>query len=258
MPLRASLTAVIFAFAACLSAPVAALPSVTVLADSSMGATIAEIARTYSREQGVVTNTAFTSPAAQEREINEGGSADVLITPRLSWIEQMKTQGLVDVNSQLTVARNRMALAGPVNSPLKVDMEKGFPTLALMREMAGEPGFVVGNPETLLEGVYGREALRSLGVNEDLEEYTLYVKHLDQMFDMVRNGNAYGIFFYSSTIRRDGVRVLDLLPETSHRPIVYDAVAIAGENMAEARKFIEYLKSATARKILRENGFLTE
>ncbi len=256
MPLRNSILALVFALGFARAAY--ALPSVTVLADPTMGAAIAEIARNYSRDQSTVANTAFTSSTEQEHEITEGGSADVLITPRQNWIDQLKTQGLLDVNSQTTVAKNRMALVGPVDSPITARIQNGFPTVPLIQQMEGEQLFVMGNPETLMEGVYGKEALRSLDVAGDLEEHTLYIKNLDQMFDMVRKQHAYGIFFYSSTISRDGVRVIDLLPENSHHPIEYYAVAIAGENMSEARKFIEYLKGSTARKILRDNGFAAD
>lgn len=235
-------------------APAYALPSVTILADPTMGAAMAEIARNYSREHGVVANTSFTPSIQQANEINEGSSADVLITPKTLWIEQLKTQGLIDVYSQMLVAKNRIALVGPIDSPIE-PQDKAFPTVALINAMGTEQLFMVGNPETLAEGVYGKEALRSLDAAGDMEQYTLYVRQQEQMFDMVRKQHAYGLFFSSSTISHDGVRTIQLLPESSHHPIEYYAVAIAGENMAEARKFLEYLKSSGARKVLRESGF---
>jgi molybdate transport system substrate-binding protein len=153
------------------------------------------------------------------------------------------------------VARNRLALVGPADSPLQVALLKKFPTAALINQMGGEQAFVVGNPETLMAGIYGKEALRKLNVADDLEPYTLYIRQMDEMFDMVLRQHAYGIFLYSSTINQAGLRVLDVLPENSHRPIAYYAVVIAGDNMNEARKFLEYLKTADAKKIFRENGF---
>jgi molybdate transport system substrate-binding protein len=244
------------ALAAILLPPAAwAINSVTVMADSSMGNVIAEIARNYSSEYQVVVNTSFIPPAIQEAQINEGGSADVLVTPRQPWIDRLKTQGLIDVYSQSLIARNKMALVGPIDSSLKADLKQKFPVAELINHMDGEQGFVLGNPETLMEGVYGKEALRALGAAEYLEPYTLYIKQLDQMFDMVRKHHSYGLFLYSSTVSRSGIRVLDVLPEYSHTPIDYYGVVIAGENMDEARKFLEYLKGPSARKVLRENGF---
>ena len=238
--------------------PARAITSVTVMADNTISMAMAQIARNYSRDKQVVVNASFASPAAQEIQSKEGGSADILITPKLPWIEQLKSQGLVDVYSQSTVARNRLALVGPVDSDLKVHVVKDFQTAGLINAMGGEQAFVIGNPQNLMEGIFGKEALRNLGVADDLEPYTLYIKQFDQMFDMVAKQHAYGVFLNSSIISKDGVRVIDMLPEDSHHPMDYYAVVIAGDNMAEARKFMEYLKSPDIKRLLRENGFTVD
>ncbi len=242
-----------------LSSPAHTLMSVhtiTLMADHSMGIAIAEIARSYTRDRHVAVNISFAPSAMQATQIMEGAAADVLITPKLAWIEQLKAQGLTDVYSQTPIARGRLALAGPGDSPLTVNLKERFPRAALINQMEGEQRFVVGHPETLMEGVYGREALRNLRVSGDLEAYTLYIKRLDEMIEMVAQHHAYGVFFHSTVIGRSDVRVLDLLPEKSHKPIEYHAVVIAGENMDEARKFLEYLKSYEAKSILQRNGFV--
>lgn len=237
------------------AAPAHAIGSVTVMADTSAGIAIAEIARDYSRARQVVVNTSFALPKAQEAQITEGGAADILITRDQPWIEQLKTQGLVDIYSQTLVARNQLALVGPVGSPLKIDWKTIFPVADFIQAMGGEPNLLVGNPETLAEGIYGKDALRSLGIADDLEPYTLYIKRRSDMFDMVRQHGSYGLFFYSSALGQPGTQVIGVLPEATHKPIQYYAVVIAGENMDEARKFMSYLKSPAARKILRDSGF---
>jgi molybdate transport system substrate-binding protein len=236
--------------------PAHAMETVTIMADSSMSVAMAQMARDYSQRSNVIVSTSFLSNLEQQQQINEGAAADVVVTPNLAWIEDLKAQGLVDVYSQMPIAKNQLALVGPLASPLNVKLANGFPTAALIQLFGWEQSFVIGSPDMLQEGVYAKEALRNLGVAGDLEEYTLYIKRLDQMFDMVENHNAYGIFFYSSTIGRAGIRVLDLFPDDSHKPIEYDAVVIAGDNMEQARKFIKYLQSEVAKSILRENGFL--
>lgn len=238
------------------STPCFAISTVTVMADNSLSIAMTALARDYSKNNNAVVNSSFASSATQQEQISEGGAADILITPKLPWIEDLKTQGLVDVYSQTPIARNRIALVAPVASPLQVKIEEGFPTAQLIQQFGWEPGFVIGSPDALEEGTFSKEALRNVGAAGDLEEYTLYVKRLDQMFDMVANHGMYGLFFYSSTVGKAGIRVLDLLPENTHKPIEYNAVVIAGDNMDEARKFLEYLKSDNAKEILRDNGFL--
>lgn len=244
---------VAYIFAA--ASPVYAIGSVTVMADSSMSMAVAQIARSYSRERQLVVNTSFAPPKAQEAQITEGGAADVLITPQQPWIDELKTQGLVDIYSQNVIARNQLALVGPATSTLQVDWKTRFPIASLIHEMEGEPNFIIPNPETLAEGGNSKEALRNLGIAGDLEPYTLYIKRLSDMLGMVENRESYGVFLYSNIIGRSGLKLLSLLPENTYNPIQYYAVVIAGDNMDEARKFMAYMKSPAAKKILRDNGF---
>lgn len=232
-----------------------AVSSVTVMADSSMSTAISALARSYSKKHQVVVNTSFAPQITQQVQIIDGVAVDVVITPKQSWINELKTQGLVDINSQMVVARGRLALVGPADTTLKVAARDAFPTTALITRMNFEPGFVVGYPENLMEGVYGKEALRNLGAADDIEPYTLYVKEREQMFSMVENQGNYGLFFYASALGRRGVQVLALVPENAHKPIDYFGVAIAGENMKEARDFLAYIKTKEAADVLSRYGF---
>jgi molybdate transport system substrate-binding protein len=193
----------------------------------------------------------------QQAQITEGAAADVLITPQSSLIDALKTQGLVDVYSQIVLAKDALVLAGPKDSSLDISLAHGFPAELLITQMGGEPGFVVGNPQNLPEGVYGKEALRAMNVSADLEPYTLYVKRRDQMLEMLSTKD-YGVVFNSDVAGRDAIRVLDRFPDNSYQPIQYYAVILAGDNMASARKFLDYLKSDAAKRVLRANGFAAD
>jgi molybdate transport system substrate-binding protein len=252
MPIRIALLALLI-----WPYPALALSSVTVMADNNLSVAMAEIARSYSRDRGVIVNTSFAPAKSQEAQITEGDSGDILITPDLKWIENLKTQGLVDIYSQTQLARDRLALVGPLSSPLHARLLQNFPVTQIIEHLGGEQGFVIGNPETLPEGVYSKEALRKLNVAADLEPYTLFIKNREQMFDIVITQKAYGLFFYTTAVGQAGVRVIDMLPEDSYTPIWYYAVVIAGDNMNEARRFLDYLKSTKTKNILKKNGFLT-
>ena len=257
MQVRASLLSFLWFLLLGITSPVYAIGTVTVLADSSMNLAMADLARDYSKYRQVVVNVSLATESAQETQIAEGGSADILITPKQSWIETLKTKGLMDVHSQTVVADNQLVLVGPQDSTFRASISKTFPTAAVISQIEGEQAFVIGNPATQSSGAYAKEALRKLGAADDLEPYTLYVKNFDQMLDMVRQSHAFGVFFSSMVQGVDGVQVMDVFPKSSHRPITYYGVAIAGDNMDEARQFLAYLKSPSAKKILTKNGFVT-
>jgi molybdate transport system substrate-binding protein len=228
------------------------------MADTSLGIAVTRIARNYSRYKNIVVNTSFASQYAQQEQINEGAAIDIIITSKTAWIDELKRQGLVDIYSKTLLAGDRLALVGAVNANVASAEPGRFPALAIIKASGGDPVFLLGNPQFLIEGAYAKEALRNLGVAEDLEPYTLYVKRLDQMFNMVVNQQAFGICFYSSTTRRTDMKVIDVLPESSYKKIHYYAVAIASDNMDEARKFMEYLKTSEVKDIFKEEGFVVD
>ena len=250
-------TKIIFALLLSLiSIPAVALESVTVLADKSMDMTVIEMAKQYSVSKGVVVNTSFLTAAEQERQIAEGGAADVLITPDLEWIGQLKLQGLLDVYSQVTLASNQLVLIAPYDNYIDVDLTQGMPAAKIIRAIGFEQNFMIGNPQYMSDGIYAKEALRAMNVAEQLEEYTLYIKRPDQIEPMVKGRGAYGVFLLSTVRNLSGVRVLSVLPQHTYQPVQYYAVVIAGDNMDEARKFMEYLKSKAARRLLINNGYV--
>jgi molybdate transport system substrate-binding protein len=254
--LRALGYVVVFLYYTFGSVPAFAIHSISVLADNTIDIALAELARDYSRSKQVIVNTSFASKAMHDTQILEGGAADILITSQPFWIEELKNKGLIDVASRTTIASNQLALVGPLDNTLDIKIEKYFPTAALIKQMANEPMFVVANPGTQIAGIYGKEALRTIGASDDLEPYTLYIREPSQMIGMVSKQNAYGVFLNSTVARRSDVQVLDIFPTSSHQPITYFAVVIAGDNMEEARNFLAYLQQASAKKILKRNGFI--
>lgn len=239
-------------------ADVLKLPNVTVMADHSLSLVVSEIARNYSRSRQTIVNTSFLPQKIQQEQISDGEAADILITSKVEWINDLKLQGLIDVHSQTKFAKDRLVLIGNNETSVMSAGVGRFPTFDIIKAGNGEPVFILGNPEFLMEGAYGKDAMRSFGANDDLEPYTLYVKRLDEMFDMVINQQAFGICLYSSVMDRDDMKIIDILPESAHKPIVYNAVVIASDNMNEARKFLEYLKSTEVHKILTKYGFVVD
>jgi len=230
------------------------LPSITVMADNSLSIAIAKIARNYSQKKQVVVNTSFSQQKIQQQQINDGAAADILITTKTPWLEELKQQGLVDIYSQTMLAKNRLVLVGQGGNNVVMDSKSGFPTTQIINFSGGEPMFVLGHPEMRADSIYAKEALRNLGAANDLEPYTLYIKQMEQFFELIANQEAFGICFYSDVQGRKDIKIIGALPESSHAPIVYYGVVIAGNNMNEARKFMEYLKSSEARKTLKDSG----
>lgn len=246
---------------ACLAllAPAAAsaqetLPSLAVMADASLSLPLAEITRNYARARRSAVALGMVDAQEGARLIAEGATADVLITARDSWLEQLRQQGLVDIYSEAQVTRGNLVLVSPPGVQLPLSLESGFPTGPLLLAMGTDPLFIVPHPETLPEGGAAREALRKMEADADLEPYTVYLRSRRQIERQVREQRAYGLML-GSEAKRLGMRVIADMPQRAYTPILYRSVVLAGEKMAEARKFTEYLKSPEAQEVFIAYGF---
>jgi len=231
-----------------------ALSNITIMADSSTSLAVSKLAREYARIQNVGVSTSFIEPRMQAEQILEGSSADILITPDAKWIESLQNQGLIDVHSKVEFGRGRMALVGSENTTLTMKLTNNFMVAPLVHAMGDQPGLMVGNPEYIPVGKYAKEALRSLGALDVLEPYTLYLKSTDEMVEQVTKHDGYGVFPYGEALLMEHAKIIDVFPETTHSPLIYYAVVIAGENMEEARKFMKFLATGAAKNTIRSSG----
>ncbi len=248
----------LLAFASVLlcSAPAQALSSLTILADNSASIAVSKLARDYARQQNISVTTSYTDRREQVLQIQEGAAADVLITSDARWIEDLQTQGLIDIYSKMEFGRGRMALVGPASSDITLKLTNNFMAAPLVHAMNSEPLLLIGNPEYVPEGKFARESLRSVGALDVLEPYTLYLKSMDEMIEQVTTRGAFTVMLYAQALLLEDAKVVDVFSESGHSPIMYYAVVVAGDNMEAARHFMVFLASTPARNIIRNSGML--
>lgn len=228
--------------------------NLTVMADNGASIAVTKLAREYVRLQDVSVSTSFIEKSTQSSQILEGGAADILITQDAKWIDELQLQGLIDIYSKIEFARGRIALVGPAESTLSMNLGGNFVAAPLVNAMQSEQELFLGNPEYIPEGKYAREALRNLGALYVLEPYTLYLKSYDEIVEQVTQHKAYAIFPYGQALLLEKAKIIDVFPENSHSIIPYYAVVIAGDNMDEARKFIKFLTSERAKNTINGAG----
>lgn len=231
--------------------------SITVVADPSLSLPLTKIARKYSKEKQISVAIAFFPAARQESEFaaNEGAAYDVLITPRVKLLESLKQQGMVDIYSEVVVARNRLVLTAAVKNDFHASLANAFPLNDFLTYFQGQPKLLVGNPEAMIEGSIAREALRKQGVLEDLEPYTLYISSLPEMMTMVQDEGKLAFMFESDARQHEGLKIVDHMALGSYEPVSYIGVVLAGDKMEDARAFLDYIRQSAQQDILQSYYF---
>lgn len=181
--------------------------------------------------------------------------ADIFIATRGHTIQTLKNQGLIDVYSHISLAKNRLALVTYKDNTLELILIPRLPLANILERLDPGFSFVLGDPDYQDVGLYGLEALRSHEMAGDMEPYFLFIGSGVDMQKAIAAKGGYGILLLTEALRNPELKVLGVFPQTAHNPIVYQAVVVAGENMQAAREFMNHLASPEASAVFAEYGF---
>ena len=209
-----------------------------------------EIAAAFRDATGSVALLSFGSTGQLYAQIVQGAPFDVFLAADEERPAVAEREGLAVPGSRRTYAVGRLVLfsaePGRVRGPAALrDPELGRIALA--------------HPRLAPYGRAAMEVLRALDLEAALEERRIIGTNVSQAHQFVRTGNAELGFVALSqvTLLRGGSRWL--IPEELHTPIRQQAVLLdpARRNPAAAR-FLEFLGSETARRILERHGYRAE
>lgn len=234
------------------------LDGITIMADESLIVPLSLIARAYTTEYQIPVSTEFGPSNLQIRSIEEGAEANVFIAAKAIWLRQLEAKGLTDIYSRTPIARNQLVLATahPVNQ--QIPLSAGFHAADLIKPGTSldDLSLSLGDPEYTAEGTYALNSLSHLHLEGEMEPHFMFFRSSHALTDSLRDPSSYGLFFASDARLRPELTVVFPFPENAHSPILYEAVAVAGGNMAGGRHFVDYLTSDKARTIFQRFGFL--
>lgn len=226
----------------------------TVRADPSLTLALPAIARNFTRRQSVAVDISFSPPSKELALIESGAPVDVYISPMAASISRLRNLTMIDSFTQVAIAKNRLALAGPVSSPLVVDFENLNPSLQLQE---GDRNLLIASPLQNSATSHGfiEQAMDNLSIGADFRPYMFWMESMDLLEKTLNKPGSHALLYESDVNKFPKLKILGLMPETSHAPIVYHAVAIEGPHVANARAFLQYLQTEEAQQTLKEYGF---
>ncbi len=189
----------------------------------------------------------FGATGALRREVEHGAPADVIITASPGAVRRLLAEKLVTPSSACVVYRNHLVLVAPKDGEVK--------TLA---DLARARRIGIGDPASVPAGRYGAEALRSLGLFDELRPRLVYGSDVRVVLEWVAQGDVDAGLMYTTDARVEAarVRVVATIPDRTHAPILYGCATIKGcPDPAGAARFLAVLRSPSAQAIARNAGF---
>ena len=224
---------------------------VTVFGAASLADALKEIAADYKKASGKDVAVSPAASSALARQIEASGGADVFISADLDWMDYLDNKGLIQHDTRENLLGNTLVLVAGKDAGTNIAIAPHFDLLGALK--GGR--LAMADPDSVPAGKYGRTALTSLGVWNGVVNRVANAENVRVALSYVSRGEAPLGIVYETDARADpGVKIVGVFPENSHQPILYPA-ALVKNAKPEARTFLAYLASPTARAVFERDGF---
>jgi molybdate transport system substrate-binding protein len=240
-----------------LSGPMAAraqdVPVVAAAADLQFALT--EVAEAFSKETKGEVRLAFGSSGNFFRQIQQGAPFQMFLSADEQFVLDLAAKGLTEGDGAL-YGVGRIVIIAPHGSPLKVDGDLVDLKAALADGRLKK--FAIANPEHAPYGRRAEEALRHIGLWEEIKDRVVFGENVAQAAQFATSGAAQGgIIAYSLALSPEMSKrgSYTLIPEEWHQPLNQRMVLLKGAG-GTARSFYGFMRGPSARAIMRRYGFV--
>lgn len=192
----------------------------------------------------------FGSTGKHYAQIKNGAPFDLFFAADLERPALLEKEGLASPGTRFTYALGKLVLWSPkedyVDDRGKVLEQADFRYLA------------VANPKLAPYGKAAEEVLQAKSVREALRDRFVQGEDIEQTFQFVKSGNAELGFVAYSQIKRPDQPIPGSyweIPRSLYAPINQQAVLL--KEKVAARALLSFVKSETARSIIRAFGYAT-
>lgn len=214
---------------------------------ASLTDAVTDISKEFTKKNpGVSFQRNFASSGALAKQIANGAPCDVYFSANVEWMDFLKEKNLVDARYVSTFAFNEVVFVGKPG--LKVS---GMQDVVKLGKVA------IGSPKSVPAGQYAMEAIKSAGLEKQLEKKLVMARDVRECLMYAERGEVDGSFVYKTdAMMAKNVKILFAVPQKYYSRVTYPvALTAAGSKNAEAVAFYNFLKTADVKKILAKYGF---
>lgn len=227
--------------------------NVVVFAAASLKNALDEIAATWSKDTGKpVPKISYAASSALAKQMEQGAPADLFISADLDWMDYVQAKNLIKTDTRFNLLGNKIVIVAPKDSKIGNLTIKGDD---LAKALAGGR-LSMANVDAVPAGKYGKAALQKLGAWNAVKDSIAQAENVRAALLLVGRGEApLGIVYSTDAAAEPNVRIVATFPDDSHPPIIYPAALSRDATNADAKAFLDFLRSAKARTAFEKQGF---
>jgi molybdate transport system substrate-binding protein len=226
--------------------------TLTVFAAASMKNALDDIDATFTARTGIKVNASYAASSTLARQIEQGAPADIFVSADTDWMDYATSRQTINEPTRMNLLGNSIVLIAPKDSKIdNVTIGSGFD----LAKLAGDGKVATGDVKSVPVGKYARAALEKLGAWQAAESKFAMAESVRAALTLVSRGEAVlGIVYSTDAKVEPGVKIVGTFPADSHPPIIYP-VAATSTAKAEAKQYLDYLRSSPAKAVLEKYGF---
>lgn len=230
-----------------------ALAEVLVFAAASTTQAVEELGQVFASRGLGTLKASFASSSTLAKQIEQGAPANLFLSADAEWADYLDKRGLLAKGSRIDLLGNSLVLIAPVESQVhSVEIDRALDIEGLL----DHGRLSVGDPDHVPAGIYARQAFEKLGLWKKVEPVLARADSVRAALAMVERGEApLGVVYATDAAASKKVKVIGAFPAALTDPIVYPVALVAGQDTPEARKLLDFMKSAEARAIFVKYGF---
>lgn len=194
----------------------------------------------------------FAASSTLARQLDQGAIANIFASADRQWMDWAATRHLLAAETRRDLLGNRLVVVVPASNLTAAT--QGMPDL--MTLLGDDGRLAVGDPGNVPAGIYAQQSLTRLGLWPRLEQRLARADSVRSALQLVARGEApAGIVYATDTALVPNVRIVGILPDASHEPIVYPFAVTRTGDTPEARALLGFLTGPEARALFHAAGF---
>ncbi|SKA09972.1 molybdate transport system substrate-binding protein [Enhydrobacter aerosaccus] len=224
-----------------------------IFAAASLKNALDEIAAAWAKETGKpMPKISYAASSTLAKQMEQGAPADIFMSADLDWMDYAAKKDLIRPDTRVNLLGNKIVLIAPRDSTLSIDVKPGFDLAKLL----GNGKLATGNVDSVPVGKYAKAALEKLGAWEGVKDKIAQAESVRAALMLVARGEApIGIVYSTDAAAEPNVKIIGTFPADSHPPIIYPMAITKDSKSADAKPFLDLLKSAKARPAFEKQGF---
>jgi molybdate transport system substrate-binding protein len=246
----ARLAALVLAVAGFASQGMPERPAITVSAAISLTDALTAAAEEYARAGGGTIRFNFGASNVLARQIVNGAPVDLFISADAAQMDVAARAGLLNDQSRVDLLTNQLAVVVPN------DRQRTFGSITELAAPAYRR-IAIGDPAAVPAGVYAKQYLEREGLWAQLEPRIVPSTSVRAALTAVESGAADAAIVYRTDARIATRATVAFIVAAERGPkIVYPAAIVRStKEPAEARRFLDFLRSAAAARVFERFGF---